>query len=187
MAQFKLTADLITGVGDIDEQHRKLFSLADRLLETGESSGDRLAVMQALAFLGGYVDYHFAAEELAMCDSSYSGYVEHRTFHDSFREQVGDIAEEARNGAPAELMLRRVASLVTDWLLTHIRLMDRAFAEYLMTQATKNSIHLPSPDRLREAGLVPADYIVPDSLTAPLAPSSHQPGPAAASKSPSSS
>lgn len=187
MAQFKLTPDLLTGVGDIDEQHRKLFSLADRLIEAGSTSGDRLAVMQALAFLGGYVDYHFAAEELSMRDSNFPQYSEHRTFHESFREQVGDIAEEARNGAPAELMLRRVAALVTDWLLTHIRFMDRALAEHLMNQSTKNSIHLPSPERLRQEGLVPSDYVIPDSLNAPIDPSSLQPGPAAASKSPSSS
>ena len=38
MDQFQLTDALLTGVGDIDEQHRKLFALANRLLETGTAS-----------------------------------------------------------------------------------------------------------------------------------------------------
>ena len=166
MDQFQLTDQLLTGVGDIDEQHRKLFALANRLLETGtDSGGNRLAAMQALAFLGGYVDYHFAAEELAMRDSNFPGYAEHRTFHESFREQVGDIAEEAQNGAPPDLMMRRVAALVADWLITHIRFMDHAFAAYLIGRSTTTSIHLPSADRLKDAGLVPTDYVVPNSIS----------------------
>ena len=165
MDQFQITDDLLTGVGDIDQQHQKLFTLANRLLETGTASGgNRLAAMQALAFLGAYVDYHFAAEELAMRDSNFSGYTEHRTFHESFREQVGNIAEEAQNGASPDLMMRRVTALVADWLITHIRFMDRAFAAYLLGLSTTTSIHLPSPDRLKNEGLVPTDYVVPNSI-----------------------
>ena len=158
-----LTNDLLTGVNDIDEQHRKLFALANQLLSLESSLGGRLLVVQAIAFLGQYVDYHFAAEELAMKESSFPDYTEHRTFHESFREQVGDIAEEAQSGAPPEQVIRRVAALVTDWLVTHIRFMDRALGQHLVSQPNKTSIHLPSQSRLVDEGLVPSDYVIPDS------------------------
>jgi len=176
MNQFTLTDDLLTGVADIDDQHRKLFMLANQLIEAGTTPRSRLAVLQALAFLGGYIDYHFAAEELAMRDNNYSSYVEHNTFHESFREQVCNLAEAAQTGESTELLILRVAALLTDWLITHIRFMDRDFADYLKRITTKNSIHLPSSSRLKEEGLVPSDYVVPD-----------HPGAAPASKSPSSS
>jgi len=161
MDRFALTNDLLTGVHDIDEQHRQLFQLANQLIDANSSPSDRIKFIRAMAFLGGYIDYHFAAEELTMQDTRFPSYEEHRTFHESFREQLGDIAEEARTTGSSDLPTRRITALLTDWLITHIRIMDRAFAEYLVSQSRGEPIHLPGQERLVQAGLVPADYALP--------------------------
>jgi hemerythrin len=125
---------LAVGHTEIDSQHRELFRRIDRLLEAIQLGAPRAEVEGTLAFLGAYVQEHFAAEEALMLAHAYPRLAEHRELH---RGLVRDLwaarADFARSGPTPEFAARLGASLV-DWLREHIAGDDRALGIWLAAQ-----------------------------------------------------
>ncbi len=157
MPPFELTDDLITGVADIDDQHRMLFRLANQVVDPSYFDQGPGALLGVLAFLGGYVDYHFAAEEHAMQIRKYAHYEQHRAWHDLFRREVGEIAQQAACGW-SEALGSRISVAVRDWLTDHIRVPDRHLAYFLVEEAARHSIRLANLTELAEAGAIPPGF-----------------------------
>ena len=158
MDQFVLTDALLTGVADIDNQHRMLFRLANQVVDPATLAGGPLVFMQLLAFLGGYVEYHFAGEELAMRQAAYPGLEKHVLWHGLFCAEVEDIALQAQQSGVSEQLVRRVSDAVQSWLTDHICVTDRQLADFLVDRAAHDSIHLPAEQQLRDAGMIPSDF-----------------------------
>ena len=71
--KLELPAELLTGIRDIDDQHRSLVAWANAVLSLRAAAADRGLAHRAAEFLLAYVKYHFAAEEYAMVASAYPG------------------------------------------------------------------------------------------------------------------
>jgi hemerythrin-like metal-binding protein len=66
MTTFQWTADYAVGVRQIDEEHQRLFALAEEM-HRAMLEGEGKAILQALlAGLVAYTSYHFAHEEQLM-------------------------------------------------------------------------------------------------------------------------
>lgn len=85
--RLSLTTDLLTGLSEIDEQHRGLFAWADRVLFE-DLTGPAAPVKGTMVFLAGYVHYHFDAEEFAMELFAYPDRAAHKAQHATFRREV---------------------------------------------------------------------------------------------------
>jgi hemerythrin len=158
MDQFVLTDALLTGVADIDNQHRMLFKIANQLVDPATITGGPLVFMQLLAFLGGYVEYHFAGEELAMRQADYPDVDKHVLWHGLFRAEVEDIAQEAQRSGVSDQLVMRVSHAIQSWLADHICVTDRHLANFLIERAARHSIHLPAEQQLRDAGMIRSDF-----------------------------
>ena len=71
----------ITGVDDIDAQHRELFERIGTVLEASRARRSREEVIRLLEFLRSYFVYHFAAEERTMETAGYPRLEAHRRVH----------------------------------------------------------------------------------------------------------
>jgi hemerythrin len=158
MDRFVLTADLVTGVPDIDDQHRTLFAIANRVVDPSTIDKGEPFFREILAFLAGYVLYHFAAEEHVMTNAGYPRFEQHRRWHEDFRAEVAELTEAARAGGVSKALKLRVSFAIEDWLMGHIRITDRDLADFLVQELGLHTVRLPDMQTLKNAGRIPADF-----------------------------
>jgi len=96
MRRLELTEDLLTGVEDIDEHHRTLLELGNKVINPSAYKKDGTIFEDALKFLADYVIYHFAAEEYVMIESNFPNYEHHRQWHERFKQEVSDCVNRAQ-------------------------------------------------------------------------------------------
>lgn len=152
MDRFLLTDDLLTGVNDIDAQHRLLFELANRIVDPNTQQGNDESFLASLAFLAEYVQYHFAAEELAMQQSRDPNIQQHRAAHSEFRDELSGFLECSREVSSIAELRPRFEAAVLGWLFDHIRVTDKAMALHLRRHAGEKFASLPDADMLVAKG-----------------------------------
>ena len=114
------------GLAEIDDQHKTLFSLMNRLwlaLVNKAGSEDLLMIIGELEH---YTISHFAAEETFMRVTRYPRFLEHKQAHDKF---VSRLAEEKANLTGGKVIGIALLHFLKDWLVNHILIQDKAYAE----------------------------------------------------------
>ncbi len=114
------------GVAEIDEQHKQLMVLANRLnsaVKAGESAEIVSRLFDELVL---YAQFHFSTEERLMQTYGYPAHHQHRTAHAQLVEEVGHLRERLNHGG--ELLALQT---IKDWLLVHIDMDDRPLGLYL--------------------------------------------------------
>jgi hemerythrin len=122
---------LLTGVDEIDRQHREIFERVGALLEATRSRSSKEEVLRLVEFLGAYAVEHFAAEERQMARSGYPRLEAHRLEHRQFAKELGVLRDELASDGPTVLFVIRVGNRVTEWLREHIYRTDRLLGEWL--------------------------------------------------------
>jgi hemerythrin len=157
MHQFELTPDLITGVAEIDAQHRVLFGLANDVLQMPDLGVNPALFRHAVSFFASYVIDHLAAEEAAMADTRYSGARFHKELHDRLRRECAAIVAHSKREGGRNVSKLSIYFMLEDWLIYHIRETDRELAGFLLDQSPRATIPQLSDVRVvRESGVIPA-------------------------------
>ncbi len=125
------TNDLATGVSEIDDQHKELFSRVNLLLNACKQGKGRLEIGRTIAFLEDYVDTHFSTEEKNMLRYQYPDYPDHKAQHAIFTNSLNDIKRQLDAEGPGVHIIILTNQMVIDWLRSHIRTRDRAFGDYI--------------------------------------------------------
>lgn len=119
---YELKEEFLTGIEQIDQEHRRLFEIADELyeLKCEEFIPDKYDnIRHILGELRDYTLTHFQHEEEYMSSIGYKKMFTQKSQHDALRETISswdlDAIDEDQDEAIEE-MLR----LVTDWLVNHI-------------------------------------------------------------------
>ena len=113
-------------VGDdmIDQQHQRMFELANATYDTQDQVALRLAVMR----LYQHVREHFADEESLMRKVVFPGYAEHVAAHNRMLSALNAVSRSiGRNEANPE----QISALLMDWTLNHIPVADAQLAGYV--------------------------------------------------------
>lgn len=152
MERFPFTDDLLSGMDDIDAQHRMLFDLANQVVDPTSQRGADASFFASLAFLSEYVDFHFAAEELAMEQAAYPQRATHCRLHREFRAMIGGFVEASLEVSSITELRVQLTEVVSGWLTQHIRVADRALATYLRSHAGSETPVLPGVGKLVDAG-----------------------------------
>lgn len=111
------------GVDAIDEQHRDLFSYAEKFLdaiEKGEDSGGYEAFIQIVEFLSKYIVYHFSEEEKYQESIGYAGLEEHRKLHRAFVAAVRSYERRLTSFQGDMHTLEELAGTLMVWLTYHV-------------------------------------------------------------------
>lgn len=122
---------LITGNEMIDSQHKELIEKINKLLESCETSQDKLVAIKTLDYLADYTEFHFSAEEKLQEEISYPGIIQHKAQHEKLKNVVKELYEmlEEQEG-PSDAFVEQVNINVIEWLYRHIKGFDRSVAEY---------------------------------------------------------
>ncbi len=123
------------GVPVLDEQHKELIKMINKLVESNQLSADSEIVSETLYDMTRYMNYHFRTEENYLLDSDYPGYSTHKQQHDQFMEKTIQFCEETINrkeNIPAEVL-----SFLMDWLTNHILKSDMQYKPHLNSRGFK--------------------------------------------------
>lgn len=147
MAHLVWTADLDTGIAEIDRQHQRIAQYINTVYDLC-SSPDRAALQNVIADTVDYTASHFAFEESLLEEAGYDFLGPHKKVHELFVRRVVGIQERFNAGEDVAEELHRVLSR---WLFSHIRTEDHAYAG----QVKK---HLQRTHSARAQQLSRADY-----------------------------
>jgi len=114
-------------VEEIDEQHKKLVSLIDKLYNSIYSFKTREELGGILEELIEYADYHFSTEEKYFDKFNYEYSEEHKREHEIFREKMLDLNKKFKN---KELEISfELMDFLEDWLLDHLMEQDQKYVK----------------------------------------------------------
>lgn len=116
MAKSKITwkSDYEVGVPAIDEQHKRLFAMLDRLTQPDQE----VKYSETLISLGSYISEHFAYEEGLMRKHAYPRMVEHLAQHQELVTQYRTMTDGMQS---TDLQaVARIRMVVYAWFTRHI-------------------------------------------------------------------
>jgi len=105
------------GNEELDEEHKKLFDLANRVLNINNPLMDSEKVRGAVLELYDYMRYHFEHEEKYMASISYAGLDDHKEIHQSLVGEINILLKKSKNFIDLE---NNLIELMQKWVLTHI-------------------------------------------------------------------
>lgn len=112
------------GVQEIDDQHRKLVSILNRLGDAGSDENAAALQNSLLDELTDYTVYHFSTEERLMQTHGYEATATHTAQHKKLVEAVQAL--HARRAAGETLPFDELMIFLRDWLTNHIMGSDKA-------------------------------------------------------------
>ncbi|MCI8448274.1 MAG: response regulator [Eubacterium sp.] len=124
------------GVEVIDREHRKLFSIMNRLMKFREQEDKSQWVCQeGVKYFKDHAMKHFAEEEVYMASIDYKGFETHRRLHDNFRQKTLPALEEELNRTNySEDAISHFLGVCAGWLIGHTLTEDRAITGKAMSK-----------------------------------------------------
>src|SRR5574344_1370174 len=126
------------GMSEIDEQHRTLFEIMNKMWQAivhNEKQSTMVEILQALEL---YTVQHFTEEEIFMQSFNYPNFDKHILLHRHFIQKIADEKERVSKGEKPSLDLLH---FLRDWLLNHILVQDKHYADYFEQQkSSKKSL-----------------------------------------------
>ena len=122
---------LVTGNEMIDTQHKELIDKINKLLDSCETSKDKVVAVKTLDYLADYTEFHFGEEE-KLQESIQSPVMQ---AHEKEHENLGSVVNGLYNmleeeEGPSAAFVEQVNKNVIEWLYRHIKGFDRSVAEY---------------------------------------------------------
>jgi hemerythrin len=120
-----------TGITFIDEEHTKLFSIANECYEllTNQFIPDKFDyIMEVINDLKEYTKYHFKHEEEYMESIGYKRILSQKVAHADFIDKIFGFNSDSIDENQREALLELVDFLNT-WLVEHIEKRDKLIAE----------------------------------------------------------
>lgn len=125
---------LLTGVEEIDRQHRELFARVGALLDAARVRRGREVVRELLEYLARYVVEHFETEEREMEAAGYPKLEAHREEHRQFVREIEALRRAHEEEGATPLLVIRVGGRATEWLREHIYRTDRLLGDFLRSR-----------------------------------------------------
>lgn len=112
------------GVDKIDQQHKALFEMVYRLIQTVNENHSweeqKEECRQSIAFLKEYVVEHFADEEAYQEEIGYEGLAQHKKLHKDFTKEVVLYGMKLEQSSFDPAVVKNFLGLLTAWLIYHV-------------------------------------------------------------------
>jgi hemerythrin-like metal-binding protein len=134
----------------VDDQHRKLISIANELIKALHFGYAHKIVSKVIRELREYTVYHFNDEEALMKEVGYHDLPEHQRQHEALTRQVKDYQDalyRKQQVKPGE-----IRDFIKDWLIGHILTHDGALANHIREQKSEDHLEKPKKDNTAKTG-----------------------------------
>jgi len=127
--------ELSVGVQEIDEQHKILVELINRMYKAIITRNDKDELAAILNELAQYTVIHFAVEESLMRIFDYPDYEDHKQHHHELTQQVVELQTKVKAGESKISM--EVLNFLRHWLTHHIQGEDKRYGPFLLERGLK--------------------------------------------------
>ena len=117
---YEFTPDCLTGIAQIDEEHRKLFSLINEAAQLPDEARTPQTVKNILAHLKEYAATHFAHEEAYMQAQNDPELPLQKKEHQAFADHINLLEKQPLTQENASAMLDEILTYLVRWLYRHI-------------------------------------------------------------------
>jgi hemerythrin len=129
MALLEWSPSLSVDVADMDEEHKRLFALANELNEAMKQGRTRDEMDRVFNELARYTQTHFASEERYMQKIGYPYLAQHRKEHAELMEQVA--AFKADYDAGKSMISIKLMGFLREWVRSHIQRSDKQYGAWV--------------------------------------------------------
>jgi hemerythrin len=116
-------------VEELDEQHKKMFEIINRVFGLGEDSIKSKKSLEIIKELKEYGDYHLSTEEKYFKKFNYPEADSHVAQHDNYRKIILEI-EKNLQGPGVKKAFKELKDFLRDWWLGHIQGADQEYSEF---------------------------------------------------------
>ncbi|MEE4197033.1 MAG: bacteriohemerythrin [Bacteroidales bacterium] len=113
------------GVPSIDDQHKKLVGMINRLYSEFSNGITNKFLEEIIQELQGYTEYHFSYEEKFMQLYHFDDYKEHKAEHNLFIDKINQYKETLAKENKKEVI--DFITFLKNWLLKHIMGTDKKY------------------------------------------------------------
>lgn len=116
------------GVEIVDNEHKKLFGILNRLfMYKSEESKSQWVCQEGIKYFKDHAMKHFTEEEQYMASIDYAGFEMHRRLHDNFRQKtLPALEKELAQSSFSPEAIDHFLGVCAGWLLGHTLTEDRA-------------------------------------------------------------
>jgi hemerythrin len=132
MSLFEWNERFSVHIGEVDNQHRKLMEILNRLFDAMKAGKGRGVLDNVLRDLMDYTVYHFGTEERLMSEFNYHAYPMHKNEHIAFTKRVFEFEREFSAGRLS--LSLELFDFLKEWLVEHIAKSDMSLGGYLQTK-----------------------------------------------------
>ena len=115
------------GIQSIDNQHKEIFMLLNKLLEAMKMGHANDVTIQIIQELERYAVIHFQKEEYFFQRFNYQGSAEHITEHQNFIKKIAVLKSEINSGKM--ILTIELLNFLKDWIDHHILVVDKKYSE----------------------------------------------------------
>jgi hemerythrin len=127
-------------IPQIDNQHKELIRMTNDLYTAclGGTEAAKEPFREAVRGTVDYVKYHFAAEEKILEAIKYPEFTVHKREHESFVRKILEGVRDFQEGRP--FVPNVFVRYLKDWILAHIAVEDKKYADYILVLKKKNAL-----------------------------------------------
>jgi len=123
-------AEHAIGVTAFDQEHQRLAALIGQVHATLRDKQDRALAQNLMGALIYETWVHFDHEERVMTELGFEGREAHAAEHAALIQQAKDMVQKVQRG---EISSQAMPGFLLTWLIPHIQVMDRQYAECLQS------------------------------------------------------
>lgn len=116
-------------VKKMDNQHQRLFNIADKVCQAVQSGYRPQLVAKVLLFLINYTKTHFDEEEALLKLYGYPSFDEHKAQHQQLINQIDEIQRQLSEGRLGEDF--SLSEFFKSWIVNHIFNEDKKYGKFL--------------------------------------------------------
>ena len=129
MARIEWKNSFSVGIGEIDEQHKRLLEMINGFSEAKAQPSHDKGLFGFLNELVKYADSHFTTEERYLEKHNFPDYPSHKEEHNAFTEEIFALNERlAKVDSEA---LSEITNFLKDWYISHVLGTDRGYVDFL--------------------------------------------------------
>ncbi len=120
------------GINEIDEQHKKMLAIINKLYDVFESKKytDQFEIESIIREMTEYAIYHFKTEEKYLNEFGYEKTEEHIGIHNLYRAKIEEWHKRYNENKDTAVFFE-ITNFLHDWWIWHINNTDRAYVPFL--------------------------------------------------------
>ena len=120
---------LLTHVSEIDEEHKKLIGIMNKLHKAFHAKESVDVEKESLVALIDYTDYHFSNEVNLMKQYGYPDMDQHIELHKEFKRKLKELCN--KHLVEKVEVVHEIILFLTSWLFNHIMEVDKKLGDFL--------------------------------------------------------